>query len=223
MKPQLGPRALRVLGMVAATSVVAVSIHVADVRAQTSPGAAGGNASSGRTLYAKAGCDACHGPSGQGTAAAPGRVGRTLQLPAFVAYVRKPTGTMPPHGAEKVSDQGLADIFAFLRSAARALSVQADAPVPVGRADTGAMLYRKTGCYQCHANEGQGGLAGPRVGPDPVPFARFAQYLRQPTGDMPPYTEKVLSNQDMADIYAFLQARPRPLASKLIPLLAPPR
>jgi hypothetical protein len=40
---------------------------------------------------------------------------------------------------------------------------------------------------------------------------------------MPPYTEKVLSNQDMADIYAFLQARPLPLASKLIPLLAPPR
>jgi hypothetical protein len=40
---------------------------------------------------------------------------------------------------------------------------------------------------------------------------------------MPPYTEKV-SNQDMADISAFLQARPRPPAAvTLVPLLARPR
>jgi mono/diheme cytochrome c family protein len=122
-----------------------------------------------------------------------------------------------------VSDQSLAEIYAFLRSAGAAPIDQADASAPAGRADTGAMLYRKTGCYQCHANEGQGGLAGPRVGPDPIPFARFTRYVRQPTGDMPPYTEKVLSNQDLADIYAFLQARPRPPAVTLIPLLARPR
>jgi hypothetical protein len=38
---------------------------------------------------------------------------------------------------------------------------------------------------------------------------------------MPPYTEKVLSAQDMADIYAFVRARPRPPAVSAIPLLAP--
>ena len=62
--------------------------------------------------------------------------------------------------------------------------------------------------------------AGPRLGPDPIPFARFAQYVRSPTGEMPPYTEKVLSNQEMADIYAFVQTRPRPPAVNSIPQLA---
>ena len=87
--------------------------------------------------------------------------------------------------------------------------------------DAGAALYRKVGCFQCHVNEAQGGANGPRLGPDPVPFARFTQYVRKPTGDMPPYTEKVLSAQDLADIYAFLRARPRPPAVNTIPLLAP--
>ena len=38
---------------------------------------------------------------------------------------------------------------------------------------------------------------------------------------MPPYTAAVLSNQDLADIYAFLAARPQPPALSSIPLLAP--
>jgi mono/diheme cytochrome c family protein len=92
---------------------------------------------------------------------------------------------------------------------------------PAGRVDVGAAIYRKVGCFLCHVNEGQGGANGPKLGPDPVPFARFSQYTRKPTGDMPPYTEKVLSAQDMADIYAFLRARPRPPAVSAIPLLAP--
>lgn len=98
---------------------------------------------------------------------------------------------------------------------------KSDGKAPAGRIDSGATLYKKVGCYQCHANEGQGGLAGPRIGPNPVSYARFVQYIRNPTGDMPPYTAKVLSNQDLADIYAFLEARPRPPAVDTIPQLAP--
>ena len=94
-------------------------------------------------------------------------------------------------------------------------------PAPAGRANIGAMVYRKVGCYQCHVNEAQGGANGPRIGPDPIPFARFVQYIRKPSGEMPPYTEKVLSAQDLADIYAFLQARQRPPALNTIPQLAP--
>jgi len=100
-------------------------------------------------------------------------------------------------------------------------AAQATAAAPAGRVDVGATIYRKVGCFECHVNEAQGGANGPKLGPDPVPFARFAQYVRKPTGDMPPYTEKVLSAQDLADIYAFLRARPRPPAVNTIPLLAP--
>ena len=94
-------------------------------------------------------------------------------------------------------------------------------PAPKGRVDAGAVLYKKVGCYQCHSNEAQGGLSGPRIGPDLFAFARFSQYVRNPAGDMPPYTSKVLSDQDVADIYAWVQARPRPPAVSTIPQLAP--
>jgi hypothetical protein len=36
---------------------------------------------------------------------------------------------------------------------------------------------------------------------------------------MPPYTEKVLPDKELADIYAFLKSLPRPPAATSIPLL----
>ena len=96
----------------------------------------------------------------------------------------------------------------------------ATATVPAGKVANGGILYKKIGCYQCHANEAQGGLSGPRIGPMVVPYARFAQYLRMPTGEMPPYTSKVLSDQDIADIYAWVSARPKPPAVDTLPQLA---
>ena len=96
----------------------------------------------------------------------------------------------------------------------------AQATAPPGKVENGGALYKKIGCYQCHANEAQGGLSGPRIGPNVVPFARFSQYIRQPTGEMPPYTTKVLSDQELADIYAWVNARPRPPAADSLPQLA---
>src|SRR5262245_12325806 len=199
--------------------VVAMSGVYFAGRVDAAQGAAG-TAATGQAMYAKAGCATCHGANGQGTAAGPRIAGTTRQLPAFVAYVRKPTGTMPPQSAQVVSDRALADIFAFVRSASASKVPPGSAEASAGRAEAGAALYAKIGCYQCHSNQAQGGQAGPRLGPDPIPFARFSQYVRNPTGDMPPYTEKVLSNQELADIYAFVQTRPRPPAVNSIPQLA---
>ena len=94
-------------------------------------------------------------------------------------------------------------------------------PQPKGDAEKGKTLFKSNGCFQCHGNEAQGGAAGPRLGPDPLPFARLVAYARAPRGEMPPYTVKVMSDQDLADVYAFLQARPHPPAIGTIPLLAP--
>jgi mono/diheme cytochrome c family protein len=87
--------------------------------------------------------------------------------------------------------------------------------------NAGAALYKKNGCYECHVNDGQGGPQGPRLGPNPIPMPRFVAYVRNPSGDMPPFTAKVISDDDLAKIYAFLQSRPTPPPVKDIPLLAP--
>ena len=93
------------------------------------------------------------------------------------------------------------------------------AQVPVGRADVGRTVFMKNGCFQCHGAEAQGGAAGPRLGPAAISFARLA-YVRRTTGEMPPYTLKVLSDRDLADIYAFLESLPKPAPVSSIPLLA---
>ena len=89
-----------------------------------------------------------------------------------------------------------------------------------GNADTGKRLYTKYGCYECHGREGQGSsLTGPRLGPNPMSLPSFVRYVRKPTREMPPYTDKVVSDQDLADIHAYLRALRSPAAAQSIPLL----
>ena len=96
----------------------------------------------------------------------------------------------------------------------------APATAPAGNADTGKKLYTRNGCYQCHGFEGQGSTAtGPRLAPRPLPYAAFSRYVRRPAGQMPLYTQKVLSDADLGHIYAYLQARPAPKPVDSIPLL----
>ena len=92
------------------------------------------------------------------------------------------------------------------------------APAPKGSAQNGKKIFESYGCYQCHGHAGQGG-AGARIAPRPIPFAAFSRYVRQPAGEMPPYTAKVVSEQELTDIYAFLQSIPQPPAATNIALL----
>jgi ubiquinol-cytochrome c reductase cytochrome c subunit len=106
-------------------------------------------------------------------------------------------------------------------AAAQTKAPQAPAATPAGNAANGKVLYAKTGCYQCHSEQGQGGTQGPRLGPSPISFPAFLRYVRTPTGEMPPYKAKVMSDRDVADIYAFLQALPPPPPLRTLPLLQP--
>jgi len=211
-------RARWILTVATAILVVAASIRVISASVQAPTVA---DVQTGQALYASAGCAACHGGNGQGTAAAPRLAGSADELPTFLEYVRDPVLGMPAQGVQVVSDEGLADIYAFLQSSLALEPDQTTDLVPAGNPETGAVLFRNVGCYQCHANEAQGGANGPRIGPDPIPFDSFSRYVQSPTGSMPPYTSKVLSDQDLADIYAFLRARTRPPTIDAIPLLAP--
>jgi mono/diheme cytochrome c family protein len=104
--------------------------------------------------------------------------------------------------------------------AAQAPAGRPSATTPTGDAEAGKKLYVSYGCYQCHGREAQGSSAtGPRLGPGPIGFTAFNSYVRRPTGQMPPYTSKVVSGTDMANIYAFVQTRPAPAAVQSIPLL----
>lgn len=187
----------------------------AQTDAEKSAGASAAKADSGKRAFASAGCAACHGVQGQGTRLAPQIAPPPFELPALIGYVRQPSGTMPAVSAANASDQQLSDIYAFLKSAAPASQSEA----PEGNATNGKKLFLAYGCYQCHGYQGQGASTGPRIGPPPLSLAFLLSYVRHPAGEMPPYTEKVASDQDLTDIFAYLKSMPAPARASSIPLL----
>lgn len=79
---------------------------------------------------------------------------------------------------------------------------------PAGDAGNGKRLYLADGCFACHGRVGQGGQyygATPVLAHSELPFDAFEQQLREPTNNMPAYAKGVLSEQEAADIYAYLQ------------------
>jgi ubiquinol-cytochrome c reductase cytochrome c subunit len=83
-------------------------------------------------------------------------------------------------------------------------------PAPAGNVEKGQLGFVKVGCAQCHGREAQGSpTTGPRLGPNGLPYAAFARYVRAPRLQMPPYTERVLPDADLANLYAFVQSRPK--------------
>lgn len=95
-----------------------------------------------------------------------------------------------------------------------ALSLSKGAPPFAAAADDpavarGKMLFARVGCYECHGYAGQGGAAGPRIAAR-LPYPAFAAYVRHPAREMPPYTAKVLTDADLAAIYAYVSTLPAP-------------
>jgi mono/diheme cytochrome c family protein len=91
----------------------------------------------------------------------------------------------------------------------------ADKPSDVAR---GKQLYMTTGCDQCHGTRGQGG-AGPRLAPGPIPYEGVLMQLRKPRVRMPLYSAVVMSDSDVAAIYAYLQSVPKEKTVSEIPML----
>jgi len=86
-------------------------------------------------------------------------------------------------------------------------------------AENGKRVFMRAGCWQCHGTLGQGGAAGPKLAPDPLPFDALSSFVRTTNRAMPPYREEVLSDADLADLYAYLQSIRKGPDPKTIPLL----
>jgi ubiquinol-cytochrome c reductase cytochrome c subunit len=84
----------------------------------------------------------------------------------------------------------------------------------------GKSTFMQNGCYQCHGTVGQGGLAGPRLAQTKLTIAGFMAYVRNPNpGNMPPFRAKVMSDQELADVFAYLQSVPPPVPAANMEIL----
>jgi mono/diheme cytochrome c family protein len=93
---------------------------------------------------------------------------------------------------------------------------------PPGDAANGKRLYLTDGCFTCHGRSGQGGAYN---GPAPIlaktalPFDGFKGQIRNPVNDMPAFSDALLSDKDIADIYSFVQSLPARRPAKDIAIL----
>src|SRR6516162_9487367 len=89
---------------------------------------------------------------------------------------------------------------------------------PKGDVINGKRVYLAVG----HGRSGQGGAY---TGPAPIlartalPFDGFKALIRDPSNNMPAYSDTLLSDKDIADIYAFLQSLPGSRSPKDISIL----
>jgi mono/diheme cytochrome c family protein len=90
---------------------------------------------------------------------------------------------------------------------------------PASNVDNGKKQFVRAGCWECHGYAGQGGRDGARLADTALTTAQLTRYVRKPTGAMPAYIDKVMTDQELADIWAYLKSMPAPKAAKDIPLL----
>ncbi len=103
---------------------------------------------------------------------------------------------------------GAAALSAPFDAAAQNAAPRAGVAPPNRAAETGTV-----------AQGGGGRTGGLRIAQMPIPFAAFLSQLRHPANEMPPYVSAVLSDQDAADIYAYIASLPPPPDVKTIPAL----
>lgn len=90
-----------------------------------------------------------------------------------------------------------------------------------GDVERGHAIFVKNGCYQCHGHIGQGTIAGARLMQTKLTQAGFIGFVRNPPpSSMPQFRAQVMSDQELADVYAYLKSIPPPKAAKDIPLLS---
>jgi mono/diheme cytochrome c family protein len=119
-------------------------------------------------------------------------------------------------------------MYSLIAAGCAALTLGLGAPAvhaqdtPVGDVANGKLVFIRDGCFLCHGRAGQGGAYNGPVPPlakTEMPFEAFKTQLRQPADDMPAYSAAVISDQQIADIYAFVQSLPGKRDPKEIPLL----
>src|SRR3977135_1550447 len=84
----------------------------------------------------------------------------------------------------------------------------------------GKRLFEVKACYECHGWRGQGGLAGARLAQTKLNLQGF-RHIRPnpPPSNMPPYRAAVLTDQEVADLFAYVLSFPAPEPVERIPLL----
>jgi ubiquinol-cytochrome c reductase cytochrome c subunit len=202
-----------IAAIVAATVVAGAGM----LSAQTT--APAGDVARGHQLFVADGCYECHDYNGQGSGSrkpgvnpGPNLAPAPIPYAAFIKQVRTPRLSMPPYDAKILSDQGAADIYAYLASqppVKDAHSIPVLNAVTVGTATNtpaGAVVY-SANCAACHGSAGQGGIGPALRGESSRKDASAVDaFIKNPAGAMPKLYPGLLSSADVASVASYVES-----------------
>lgn len=155
-------------------------------------------------------CNNCHGANGEG-GFGPDLAGRGLSLEQFRRAVREPWGIMPAYSAKQLSDQAVADMWAFTSSLPKTAQVGKPRFATAAGAPAGQVqLVETLGCASCHGPE----VRFPRqvLGRDATDlnFEHFAEIIYQhdlhfPEGRMGSYSKVRVPESLLREVYWFIR------------------
>ena len=99
-----------------------------------------------------------------------------------------------------------------------AVTVLTGATAAAQGAENGKALFQTYSCYACHGYAGHGSGNGPRLVPRRLALPAFVAFVRRPAR-MPPYSAKVLSDAQLADLWTYIGTLPASPPATSIPLL----
>ena len=109
---------------------------------------------------------------------------------------------------------GLADlasrVVAPLTASASSATPRPSASIAITKeaAESGATLFVIKGCVLCHGQRAEGQF-GPKIARTVLPFEDVKRQARTPRNVyMPAFTQPLLSEEELVDIYVFLQTLP---------------
>jgi mono/diheme cytochrome c family protein len=179
------------------------------------------SAERGRVVYVKQNCLLCHGLQGQGYPG-PSRYGgpvlapHPLPLDVMTRQIRTPRANMPAYDANLISDQEIADMRAYFLSIPNgkpATAIAALAAVNTGSVQPSAAIQRgqnlfSENCSRCHGVAGTEGGAAPSLFGERTKkdLAAAIAFIKNPPTAMPKLFPAPLSEQDVADVAAYVES-----------------
>ncbi|MFS0701237.1 c-type cytochrome [Cellulomonas sp. 179-A 4D5 NHS] len=209
------PAVLLLLALLLTGGLYAV---LAPQAADAAPAAAGSDdIATGEKIF-QANCATCHGPSAEGTDAAPSLVGVGAASVDFqVGTGRMPmqaNGPQAPAKEVQFTDEQIEQLAAFVASLGAGPSVPSEEMVDPAQGDVanGMALFR-TNCAMCHNAVGAGGaLSEGKWAPSVTETSPRHIYEAMLTGpqSMPVFNDANLSPEEKRDIIAYIDAQREP-------------
>ncbi|HZY41086.1 MAG TPA: c-type cytochrome [Anaerolineae bacterium] len=152
-------------------------------------------------------CKNCHGANGEGAYAGP-RAGDGKSADDWLKQVRTPRANMPHFNDVQVSNQEVADMWTYMQTLPAPASFTPKQFPLSANASAGEQLVAQKRCVACHGDYSATlKFRFVAQGRTTIDTATVLKQLRTPAQNMPAFSAEQVSEEQAAQIAAYLQTR----------------